>query len=238
MGMGVSSNTCQEEDVCGQHDTCWTRDCLTRVRAKRVAWRCRAITAKEKVEPWDDTGFLKQETHSVGVQRQYTGPADAFIVAGRTRLPPPPARGTVTTTQNDSRPARHFPDSFLTVRLGAGELRRLLLLLLLCACAPPHPATRGELASRELTVRGDNAAEVAQALRDLGFHVVAHSPYRGELELTVKGHFATLRSDSFWCADADGSDAAAIARSLAASPNVASFIRNGSLPQQANFTGD
>ena len=50
-------------------------DELVRAEASRVALS--AMTAKEKVEAWivDDTGFLKQGTHSVGVQRQYTGSA-------------------------------------------------------------------------------------------------------------------------------------------------------------------
>lgn len=52
----------------------WSDD-LIRAEASRFALS--AMTAKEKVEAWiiDDTGFLKQGKHSVGVQRQYTGSA-------------------------------------------------------------------------------------------------------------------------------------------------------------------
>jgi SRSO17 transposase len=55
-------------------DSTWD-DRAVRLVAARYALK--AMTAKEDVETWilDDTGFLKQGTHSVGVQRQYTGSA-------------------------------------------------------------------------------------------------------------------------------------------------------------------
>jgi SRSO17 transposase len=47
------------------------------VRREAAQYGIDALTAREPINVWivDDTGFLKQGTHSVGVQRQYTGSA-------------------------------------------------------------------------------------------------------------------------------------------------------------------
>ncbi|SEU38682.1 SRSO17 transposase [Stigmatella erecta] len=55
-------------------DSKWSDRDVRRVAAQ---YALEAMTKREPVKAWivDDTGFLKQGKHSVGVQRQYTGPA-------------------------------------------------------------------------------------------------------------------------------------------------------------------
>src|SRR5205085_9765305 len=55
-------------------DSPWSDRAVRRAAAR---YALDAMTQKEAVEVWiiDDTGFLKQGKHSVGVQRQYTGSA-------------------------------------------------------------------------------------------------------------------------------------------------------------------
>ncbi len=55
-------------------DSKWSDREVRRVAAQ---YALKAMTGREPVEVWivDDTGFLKQGKHSVGVQRQYTGSA-------------------------------------------------------------------------------------------------------------------------------------------------------------------
>lgn len=123
---------------------------------------------------------------------------------------------------------------------------RLCLLLSCLACAPAahwparaadHPASRAELAAYELTVNGPPA--FARALGSLGFHLVDHPPYHGQLEVTLAREgdhlVATLRSDGFFVDEAVGGPEDALARTLAVSDRVAAFIRNSGLPQQRDL---
>jgi hypothetical protein len=135
------------------------------------------------------------------------------------------------------------------------SMKRSLILFLVASagCATgqwvavpaERPLNPAELASRSVTVSGDNAElrdAFAQALMSDGFHVVSHAPYHEELEVTVSTQgpmaIATLRSDGFFVDEerATGNDTAALAKALARSSAIADFVRNSGLPQQTNLS--
>jgi SRSO17 transposase len=79
----IAARACDDpEDADAKHqrllhfvgDSAWSDRGVRRAAAR---YALTAMTARERVQSWiiDDTGFLKQGKHSVGVQRQYTGSA-------------------------------------------------------------------------------------------------------------------------------------------------------------------
>jgi SRSO17 transposase len=79
----IAARACADpEEIDAQHqrighfirDSKWSDET---VRAEAARYALELITAREPILNWivDDTGFLKQGAHSVGVQRQYTGSA-------------------------------------------------------------------------------------------------------------------------------------------------------------------
>jgi SRSO17 transposase len=79
----LAAMTCEDESACepAHHrllrflrDSPWSDREVRRVAARHAI---EAMTQEEPIRTWiiDDTGFLKQGKHSVGVQRQYTGSA-------------------------------------------------------------------------------------------------------------------------------------------------------------------
>jgi hypothetical protein len=120
-------------------------------------------------------------------------------------------------------------------------MRSLAATLLLCACGigrwqsvrAEKPATRGELAAYPVSV-ADPA--LRQAMAQAGFTVVERPPYKGELQLVVKGQVGTLTSDGFFVDEVRG-DPVAIAQALAVSSRVADFVRNSGTVEQRAMPG-
>jgi len=79
----IAAMTCSDEATCEPihhrllrfvRDSPWSDSDVRRIAAR---YAIEAMTEQEPLRTWviDDTGFLKQGKHSVGVQRQYTGSA-------------------------------------------------------------------------------------------------------------------------------------------------------------------
>jgi hypothetical protein len=118
------------------------------------------------------------------------------------------------------------------------------------ACAPAlwhqiraeHPATRAELAIYPVTVLdGPAHDELAQALAAVGFIVVAHPPYKGDLAVRVKQQdgllVATVRSDDWFVDQLEAPDPRSLAEAMATSQRIVDFIRNSGTIQQRMLPG-
>jgi SRSO17 transposase len=79
----IAARACGDPALCDAYharllhflvDSAWSDH---QVRRAATSYAITAMVARERIKAWlvDDTGFLKQGDHSVGVQRQYTGSA-------------------------------------------------------------------------------------------------------------------------------------------------------------------
>lgn len=115
-------------------------------------------------------------------------------------------------------------------------LRLAAFCLVLASCATGQwvskraekPATPAELAAYPVSV-ADPALRAA--MERAGFVAVARPAYSFELELTMEGAVATLRSGGYFVDEVRG-DAAAIAQALRVSERVAEFVRNSGTVEQ------
>lgn len=147
------------------------------VRREAARYALSALTAREPVVAWilDDTGFLKQGKHSVGVQRQYTGSA------GKT------ANCQIGVSLTVATPTEHLPVDFelyLPISWTSDPDRRAEARI----PAEVEFKTKPELALEMVrrAVRDDlprgvvladsgygNSTEFRRGIRDLGLHYAA-----------------------------------------------------------------
>src|ERR1700744_3886034 len=91
------------------------------VRTEAARYAITAMTEHAPIDSWiiDDTGFLKQGSHSVGVQRQYTGSAGKVTnCQGGVSL-----TGATATEQVPIDFALYLPDNWLTDKARRQEAR-------------------------------------------------------------------------------------------------------------------
>jgi len=200
------------------------------VRRVAAAHAIQAMTAEEPIRSWiiDDTGFLKQGKHSVGVQRQYTGSAGkvancqigvSLSIATRSAHVPIDFELYLPeswTNDADRREECHIPDD-----VSFSTKEELALAMILRAVADKIP---GDIVLADSWY--GRSHRFRETVRELGF----------DYALGIKATQTMWRLDKSDRLQGDAKEARAIARELGAKAFRRLTWRDGTMPERRKLS--